>query len=273
MRVWPGEAVVTSTERSPVEQSPVEVPLYTVWDVVRYLRLPVWAVLTLSGRFRDWPHPEPYVHFARRFAFPVLIDEELELSTPHELRDRLSFHEISSVFVRSFGIRCLSELARGASSIEEKCHLWESIWRGCEDTRRIAIFGENAADGREQLISTYVRNGADEGKSVWLRKWLDRHLDRVVVDGTSPVRLFPFSRDPAEASPRVIVIDPLIRFGRPTLDRSGTPTDILFERHQAGDSIAELAEDYGVTAAEVEEAIRYEAAPGISTYPYPDWCW
>jgi uncharacterized protein (DUF433 family) len=82
------------------------------------------------------------------------------------------------------------------------------------------------------------------------------------------MRLYPFSRVPAEGSPRAIVMDPRIRFGRPTIAGQGVPTDILFERHQAGDSLGVLADDYGIPAAEIEEAIRYEAMPVSPGFPF-----
>ncbi len=51
---------------------------------------------------------------------------------------------------------------------------------------------------------------------------------------------------------------PKIRFGKPCIRGTRIPTAIIVERHQAGDSILLLAEDYGRKAEEIEEAIRYE---------------
>jgi uncharacterized protein (DUF433 family) len=86
-----------------------------------------------------------------------------------------------------------------------------------------------------------------------------------------PIRIYPFSRDPPERSPRIVALDPRIRFGRPMLAERGVPTDILFERYQAGDAVAELAEDYDLTPPEVEEAIRYEALPPSPRLLFPGW--
>lgn len=76
----------------------------------------------------------------------------------------------------------------------------------------------------------------------------------------APVRLFPFSRSsPADRKqPRSIVIDPRLAFGRPVLSRVAVPTEIIFDRFRAGDSLAELADDYGVGKEEIEEALRFE---------------
>jgi uncharacterized protein (DUF433 family) len=80
------------------------------------------------------------------------------------------------------------------------------------------------------------------------------------------VRLYPFSRRPGAASgapaledsPRVVVIDPRVGFGRPVLRGTGVTTLSIAERFDAGESIEALAEDYGRSRQEIEEALRCE---------------
>ena len=84
------------------------------------------------------------------------------------------------------------------------------------------------------------------------------------------VRLYPFSRRPLpvgavpppalilDESPRVVVIDPRVGFGRPVLSGTGVTTLSIAERFDAGESIEELARDYGRSREEIEEAIRCE---------------
>lgn len=75
----------------------------------------------------------------------------------------------------------------------------------------------------------------------------------------APVRLFPFSRSTASGTqPKTIVIDPCLAFGRPVLSGSGVPTEVIVDRFRAGDSMDEMAEDYGVDEKEIEEALRFE---------------
>lgn len=76
----------------------------------------------------------------------------------------------------------------------------------------------------------------------------------------APIRLFPFSRSSNSSSnqPRTVVIDPRLSFGRPVLARVAVPTEIINDRFNAGDSLAEMAEDYGVGKEEIEEALRFE---------------
>lgn len=61
-----------------------------------------------------------------------------------------------------------------------------------------------------------------------------------------------------QEDPKAVVIDPRISFGRPVLVGTGIPTFILAERYKAGESIDELADDYGCNRFQIEEAIRCE---------------
>lgn len=84
-------------------------------------------------------------------------------------------------------------------------------------------------------------------------------LDRVTIENGSPVRLYPFSRDPAPNAPRAVLMDPAFRFGQPILAGRGLPTSALGDRFRGGEPIADLVADYRLRQEEVEEAIRYEA--------------
>jgi len=87
---------------------------------------------------------------------------------------------------------------------------------------------------------------------------LAEHLDRIERNPRGvAVRLFPFSGRP-EA--RAVAIDPRVKFGRPCISGTGIPTDIVAGRFQAGDTIEEIATDYGRPAKDIEEAIRFEKA-------------
>lgn len=94
-----------------------------------------------------------------------------------------------------------------------------------------------------------------------LREDFERALERVeFADSGNPVRLFPFTRPPAQMAqqPKAILIDPELSFGRPVLADAFVRTEVIESRFQAGDSIAEMADDYGVTATQIEEALRFE---------------
>lgn len=75
-----------------------------------------------------------------------------------------------------------------------------------------------------------------------------------------PVRLFPFSRSSATGKdqPMTVVVDPRLSFGRPVLSKAAVPTEVIVDRFRAGDSVAEMAGDYGVGEDEIQEALRFE---------------
>lgn len=91
---------------------------------------------------------------------------------------------------------------------------------------------------------------------------LRAHLERIERDPRGvPIKLYPFTRSAsAGAGGRAVVIDPRISFGRPILASAGVPTAVLADRYKAGDSIDELAADFGASRDEIEEAIRCELA-------------
>jgi uncharacterized protein (DUF433 family) len=101
---------------------------------------------------------------------------------------------------------------------------------------------------------------ASLGGQIAMRGVLELYLSRIEKDTIGATRLYPFTRPLLDDAPRLIAIDPTISFGRPAIAGTSIPTAVLHERWKAGDSIQELAEDYDRPGAEIEEAIRYEAA-------------
>jgi uncharacterized protein (DUF433 family) len=233
------------------------------------LRVPIGAVLTLIGNGR--PGPEWFFHdFCRRFPPFAVVDE---LPDFPEVAERVSFRQLADLYVRTFAVQSIAEWWRTEPRQKGKWGAFHEVaWRILEGRwNDMVFFGRPPAqEGIAGLLDAFVK-AVPEADREWLAKRLALCLDRIEVKDGDPIRLYPFSRVPAEGCPRIVVIDPRIRFGRPTVADRGVPTDVLFERHQAGESIAELAEDYDAPAAEVEEVIRYEAMPPVLLLPFPGW--
>jgi uncharacterized protein (DUF433 family) len=256
------------------KQSPVEAPLYTPQDAARYLKLPSWVILTLMGRFHEWPEAEWYFHhFRRGFPPAFLIDEAPVFPFPPggEVR-RLKFRGLVDLFIRAATFQVIVELSRaGGWSRDQWENLHHTIRRGLEDTQREPVaFGSSSSEELVEALAEPYARLAEEPASL-LRKLFRLRLDRVEVQDAVPVRIYPFSRDPAESAPRIIVLDPQIRFGRPTIIGRGTPTDSLAERFQAGDSLADLVDDYALDAEQAEEALRFESLPVAPLFPFFGW--
>jgi uncharacterized protein (DUF433 family) len=87
---------------------------------------------------------------------------------------------------------------------------------------------------------------------------LSTYLRRIDGLGTGNLVFFPFIVGETEQEPRTIQISPRIAFGRPVLSHTGISTEVIAGRFRARDSIADLAEEYEVPSASIEDAIRWE---------------
>jgi uncharacterized protein (DUF433 family) len=121
-------------------------------------------------------------------------------------------------------------------------------------------------DFKTNGIDLFVRhasrllNVSQQGQQA-LRGEFELALARIERDNSGmPIRLFPFSRSKSseKQQPKTVVIDPRLAFGRPVISKVAVPTAIIVDRFRAGDSLAEMAGDYGVAEADIEEALRFE---------------
>ena len=55
-----------------------------------------------------------------------------------------------------------------------------------------------------------------------------------------------------------IAIDPKISFGRPVVISRGISTAAIVARIDAGETVADLAADYDLSVAEIDDAVLYE---------------
>lgn len=108
--------------------------------------------------------------------------------------------------------------------------------------------------------ATKLLNVSRQGQEA-LRGEFELALARIERDSKgNPVKLFPYSRtsDHTTTQPKSVVIDPRLSFGRPVLTQSAVPTEVIFDRFLAGDSLEDMALDYNVDNKEIEEALRFE---------------
>lgn len=76
---------------------------------------------------------------------------------------------------------------------------------------------------------------------------LQAHLRRVEWnDDAMPIRLYPFLTADTVGDARPIAIDPVVQFGRPVVQRVGVSTRAIADRLDAGETVEDLAADYGV---------------------------
>ena len=93
-----------------------------------------------------------------------------------------------------------------------------------------------------------------------LKDVMASYLERVDWDDESnlPRRLFPrVESDPIAKS---VVIDPRVAFGSPTVSGTGVPTSVVAGRIDAGESVGDVAHDYGAEPEAIRNAVVYERA-------------
>ena len=116
-------------------------------------------------------------------------------------------------------------------------------------------------DGVDLLVRELERliNVSREGQ-LEIEPLIRTFLKRIKRDPAGvPIKLYPFTRKSVSAEePAPVEIDPRIAFGRPVLAGKGVPTAVLADRFKAGDSLADMAQDYDTSTQVIEEAIRCE---------------
>ena len=225
------------------DRDPREIPTYSVRDAARYLRIP-------QGTIRSWVLGRKYTTATGPKAFYPLI------AVIEQKPSLLSFTNLIEVHVlrairKEHNVQ-LDKVRTALDYLEEQLNISHPLAQQRFRTDGVDLF----IDRYGTLISA-SRRGQTE-----LKDALNRHLDRIEPDDNGlAIKLYPFTRSVEESSPRLVAIDSRIAFGRLVIVGSGIPTRILAERYQAGDSIAELAEDYNCAVNSIEEAIRCELLP------------
>jgi uncharacterized protein (DUF433 family) len=229
------------------EQDPRNLPAYGIVEAARYLRIPLETLRSwVRGRF--YPTREgkrkfqPIIHLPDKklplLSFTNLIEAHILDSVRYK-------HKVPFDSVRRT-VKYLEDISGSKHPLSEHWFLTDG-----KD-----LFIEKA----ESLI-----NASRDGQLA-MREILEIYLQRVERDPQGVARrLFPFLskrhellQRQIEQEPKLVVIDPMVSFGKPVLTGTGIPTSIIAERFYAGESIRELAADYGRQEAEIEEAIRYE---------------
>lgn len=222
-------------------------PAYTVAEAARYVRMP-------EVTLRSWVAGRLYpVQGRQRRSKPVI-----ELDDPN--RQCLSFLNLVEAHVlaairRRYGVR-LPKVRRALDYVRREF-----------DVPRPLIDQAFQTDGLDLFVERYGKliNASREGQQA-MKEIMSVYLQRIERDTRGlPIKLYPFTRDTEsdaapKSDPRLVVITPMVSFGRPVITGTGIPVSAIYERYKAGDSISDLARDFRLAPDAVEEAIRCEAA-------------
>jgi uncharacterized protein (DUF433 family) len=222
---------------------PRDIPTYAISEAARYLRIP-------AGTVRSWVAGRRYKTSQGSQYFQPLI------TTTHQKPRLLSFTNLIEVHVlrairKDHQIQ-LDKVRAALDYIESALQVTHPLAHSQFRTDGVNLFTEH--------YGTLI-NASQSGQTL-LKDALNAHLARIEPDDSGlAIKLYPFTRSQGTNSPRLVVIDPRIAFGRLVIAGTGVPTHIVAERYQAGDSIDDLADDYNCRHDIIEEAIRCEMSP------------
>jgi uncharacterized protein (DUF433 family) len=219
--------------RDPHPPDPRETPAYTVAEAAGLVRVPVSTLKT-------WIHGEGSASRG------LLV---LPASRPR----LLAFSHLVEAFV-------LAAIRRGHGVALQRVRRAMRFVQRELAVERPLIHAKFKTDGVDLFVEHWGKlvNASRDGQ-LSMRGALETSLRRVDWDRQGlAVRLFPLVRASGTDQPKTIVIDPARGFGRPTLSGKGIRVDVIVERYRAGETIAELADDYRVAPELIDDAVRCE---------------
>lgn len=218
-------------------------PAYRAGEAARILALPV-------GTVNAWCFGHDYRH---RDGTPKQFRRVIEPARVHTRE--LSFVNLCELHLlgvirRHHGVK-LAKVRGAIDFLRRELGVQRPLATQKFLTNGVVLFVEHAGE---------LLNVSEQGQQA-LRDDFEQALARIEFGRHGgPVLLFPFTRDASlrDNQPRSVVVDPERSFGRPVVTGAFVRTEVVEQRFRAGDSISEMAEDYGVNAATIEEALRFE---------------
>jgi uncharacterized protein (DUF433 family) len=189
-----------------------------------------------------WTRGQDYVTGGVRRTFKPLIDLA---DSEHKL---LSFYNLAEAHV----LRATTEKGVPLQNVRKALDYIRETIPG----KHPLISHDFEVSGKEVFIQHLgLTISATRYGQVAMRKILEKYLSRIARDEAGkPIRVFPIHS-------RRIEIHPFFSSGKPVVKGKGIMVSVLSGRKNTGESIPEIAKDYGLTKLEVQEAIEdYEYA-------------
>lgn len=229
---------------------PRSIPTYGIYESARALKIPV-ETLRSWIRGRNYPTRRGVKRFTPLITLP---DADLPL---------LSFINLVEAHVLD-AIRYkdripLENVRHAIDHLQKKYHSEHPLVEYDFQHDGVDLFTDIE---RDFVAKPDLVNVSKKGQLAF-REIVEAHLKRIGRDSQgSAIALYPFlKRNPQKVEePKLVLIDPRISFGKPILVGIGVPTSVVADRHEAGESIAELAKDYECEEAAIQAAIDYERA-------------
>jgi uncharacterized protein (DUF433 family) len=216
-------------------------PAYPFVEGAHYLGLPV-------STLRAWCLGQGYAYKGKRRSFKRIIELDGKSGEGLSFLNLVEAHVLAAIR-RVHGVP-LPKVRSALAFVSEKLGVERPLAHVQFQTDGVDLF----VDQLGQLLNV------SKSGQVEIAEFLRAHLKRIERDPSGvPIKLYPFTRKSiAGEPPAPVEIDPRVSFGRPVLRGKGVPTAVLADRFKGGDTLQDLAGDYGVSTEEIEEAIRCE---------------
>jgi uncharacterized protein (DUF433 family) len=208
-------------------------PMYTIADAARNLHLD-------EGTLRTW--------VKGRGKQPAVIDLDCK-------GEYLSFYNLVEAHILSSIRRQHGLSLQSIRAAIQYVRLGLKVERPLIE-KKFATDGVDLFSDHLGLLLNCSRHGQQAIKPV-----MELYLKQVEWDTEgAPIRLFPLS-DAARSKggQSLIVVSPTLAFGRPVISGSGVPVEELISRKQAGDSVRDLVNAFGLSPHVVKEVLKIAA--------------
>lgn len=209
-----------------------EFPRYSIPEAALYVRIP-------ANTLRAWTLGQDYItRTGQHRTFKPLI----------ELADQrnklLSFYNLVEAHILRF-------------TTEQRGVPFKSIRKALDFVHdkipgKHPLLTHNFETSGKDLFVQYLGqtiNATAHGQHV-MREILEKYLALIPRDGYGfPIRVFPIHS-------KRLAIDPLFSSGKPIVKDKGIMASVLWGRTKSGETVAEIARDYGLTDIEVQEAVE-----------------
>lgn len=212
-----------------------EHPRYSIEEAALYLKIP-------ASTMKAWTRGQNYQTKAgtHRTFQPVI-----HLADP--VNKLLSFYNLAEAHI----LRATRERSVPLPNVRRALHWLEQSF----PVRHPLLTYDFMTSGKDLFVDHLgkIINATAQGQ-IEMREILDRYLKRIERDTAGmPVEVTPIYSDH-------LAINPKLSSGRPVLKGTGIMISILIDREKSGESIPELALDYGLEPLEVQKAIQEYAA-------------
>lgn len=242
-RDWETTVFADQTTAPRPHRDPRELPCYGIGEAARYLGLP-------QATLRSWVDGRTYTAGGERRRSVPLIDLPDPTDRSLSFLNLVEAHVLKAIRGRGVSMPKIRQALDWLEQYSRRPHPLASHQFATDGVR---LFVEHLDDVVDLSPGT-------RGQAI-IPEVLERYLERIEHDEAGvAARLYPFTRRVEEQSPRLVVIDARLAFGRPVIRGTSIPTQIVVERYKAGETMSELSADYGRPLEEIEEAIRCEIA-------------